>query len=100
MSYNLPDGCTESDIDRAYEGKPMSEAQAKIWATATVCCAKLDELLNDPLALAEFIKNNLRIQDVILEELEQTITNEEIEGELRENWDYVQRGRESGYVPK
>lgn len=69
MHSNLPDGCTDEDIEVYYTGRPMSEEKAK----ETIRELLLDEGFSD---------------DEITEEL--------VEESFKENWALVHYSRRNG----
>lgn len=69
MYSNLPDGCTDEDIEVYYTGRPMSEEKAK----ETIRELLLDEGFSD---------------DEITEEL--------LEESFKENWSLVHYSRRNG----
>lgn len=98
MSYNLPDGCTESDIERAMTDRPISEKEAKREVRWDIALDKLDDLTRDPLALLEFVCNNRYVKDAIVSELEDEVTDEQIEQELEDSWEFTTNCHGTGWV--
>ena len=101
MGYNLPDGCSEEDIEVANTGRPMSELTAKQVIIATLADEDLDQVLSDPFSLMEIVQSSDAVKDAIRDYLENFVSDERVEEEFKENWSYVTyspRNGGSGWV--
>ena len=96
MGYNLPDGCSEEDIEVASTGRPMSELVAKQVIITILADEDLDQVLSDPFSLQEIAQSSEAVKDAIRDYLENFVSDERVEEEFKENWSYVNYSSKNG----